>query len=92
MDYTEIRVHLALAEDIVLVANERLIHQRSLVARMDENGTDATLARHLLRTFEESFALHLLHCDRLRAVLEASEDKGVWNTVVADSRASSNDE
>jgi hypothetical protein len=94
MDPTEIRAHLALAEEILLVANERLIHQRALVARMDETGFDATLARHLLRTFEECFALHLIHCERLRGVLEASGDTNAWSAVVPDPRAlaSSNDE
>jgi hypothetical protein len=71
MDHALIREHLAFAEELVAAANEHLAKQRAIVAELERRRLDASLARTLLRVFEDGYALHVLHCERLRAELDA---------------------
>lgn len=75
MERALIREHLAFAEELVALANEHLAKQRAIVAQLERHRLDASLARKLLRVFEDGYALHVLHCDRLRAELEADGDE-----------------
>ena len=73
MDRALIREHLAFAEQQLDAADEHLAKQRAIVAQIERNKLDASLARKLLRLFEDGYALHVLHRDRLRAELDGAE-------------------
>lgn len=54
------------AECTVQLATDHLSAQRELVARLNARGRDIRAAVVLLRTFEQSFMLHIAKRNRLR--------------------------
>lgn len=74
MDRALVREHLAFAEQLTAATDEHLARQREVVARLERLHCDSTLARKLLRLFEDGYALHVLHCERLKAYLDEDRD------------------
>jgi hypothetical protein len=72
VDETMLRDHLRLAERHVAEGTEHLRRQRAIVAGMEREGQDASLARDTLALFEKSQATHLADRDRLRAEIHAA--------------------
>ncbi len=57
---------LADAEGHVTEGEQTLAHQRQIVARVEQDGHDASTARELLAIFEETLAMHKADRERLR--------------------------
>ncbi len=65
MDRAIILEHLARAEEHVVLAQEHVQQQRDLVARLEHDGHDTTMARALLEQFERLLEMHVGDRDRL---------------------------
>jgi hypothetical protein len=65
MDKATIREHLARAEANVLLGWTHIAQQRALIVKLDHDCIDATLAREVLKTFEEMQSAHVADRDRL---------------------------
>jgi hypothetical protein len=61
--------HLAMAERYVVDGERHVDRQRELIGELKRDGHDTVLATQLLRSLEESQALHIADRDRLRKVL-----------------------
>jgi hypothetical protein len=75
VDRAFIEAHLAQAERTISEGERHQARQRELVARLEEDGHDATQARELLALFEEMQTLHIAHRDRLRDELAQPEHR-----------------
>ena len=64
-----VRKHLAQAEIDVAAGTEHVERQREILAELGRDGHPTTQAEQLLRTFEDSLALHIEERDRLRKEL-----------------------
>jgi hypothetical protein len=73
MDKVMIRDHLALAEEHVQLGLFHIAKQHAIIAELERDGLDATLAREVLATFEEMQGAHVADRDRLKAELEAAD-------------------
>jgi len=69
------REDLARAERHLALAQGHVQRQREIVAELLRDGHDVTLSRDILRTFEESLALHAEHYDRLLKLHSAARDQ-----------------
>ncbi len=76
MDRAVILEHLAQAEEHVVLAQEHVQQQRDLVARLEHDGHDTTMARALLEQFEKFLAMHISDRDRLAKELAAPQGDG----------------
>jgi hypothetical protein len=61
--------HLAAAERHIEEAERHILCQRGLVAQMEREGHDTTVANRLLRRFEEMLCMHIADRERLRKEL-----------------------
>ena len=57
-------------------AAERIQQQRELIARLEAQGRDTTMAKSVLDLFEQSYALHEVILMRLRQQLERDDSTG----------------
>jgi hypothetical protein len=73
MDKVMIHDHLALAEEHVQLGLVHIAKQHAIIAELERDGLDATLAREVLTTFEEMQRAHVADRDRLKAELEAAD-------------------
>jgi hypothetical protein len=73
-DRTMLLEHLAQAERHVAEGERDIARQREIIAELERDGRDTTLARALLEQFEEVELLHIEGRDRLRKELE--DDSG----------------
>ena len=64
--------HLAQAERHVAEGERHIIEQRARIAEAERGGLNTTIAKELLRTFEQTQALHLADRERVRAELSES--------------------
>jgi hypothetical protein len=78
MDRAYLEEHLTQAEEIVSQGAQHIARQKTLVARLESAGYDASSARDLLRVFELLQISHIEHRDRLR------RDLGVRDPFVKD--------
>lgn len=69
MDKATLQRYLAKAEERVVLGEEHIARQRAVLARLAGDGHDTTRAEELLRTYEESQALHVADRDRLAVEL-----------------------
>ena len=74
MDPALISDHLAAAEGHVAEGLAHLNHQRSIIAELERDGHDATLARELLATLEETQAMHIVNRDQLAEELRLAKE------------------
>jgi hypothetical protein len=75
VDRALIESHLAQAERNISEGERHLARQRELVARLEQDGHDATQARKSFALFEELQALHIAHRDWLRNELAQAEHR-----------------
>lgn len=61
--------HLAMTEQHIAEGRKTIARQEQLVADLDRDGHDTTMALALLRQFQVTMAAHIDHRDRLRAEL-----------------------
>lgn len=73
MDKAMIRDHLAQAEEHVALGLTHIAKQHAIIAHLERDGIDATLARDLLATFEDMQKSHVADRDRLAKELWALE-------------------
>jgi hypothetical protein len=71
MDRAMLKVHLDMAERHVLDGERHIARQRKIVAELERDGHDSDHATRLLRSFEQTQALHVADRDRRRKVLAA---------------------
>jgi hypothetical protein len=57
MDHAQEQEHLRKADADIAGARERIERQRTLIARMEENGHNVTTAKALLQTMRETLAV-----------------------------------
>ncbi|MDK1373502.1 MULTISPECIES: hypothetical protein [unclassified Sinorhizobium] len=57
--------HLAEAERHLAEASRHVENQRRIVAELERDGLDASLAHEVLETFEQSYVAHKMELDRL---------------------------
>jgi hypothetical protein len=69
MDRAMLEDHLAAAERHIEEAERHILCQRGLVAQMEREGHDITVANRLLRRFEEMLCMHIADRERLRKEL-----------------------
>jgi hypothetical protein len=69
--------HLRQARAHVELGKEHVIRQRALVERLERDGHDGTMARLLLRTFEETQGMHLADVDRLVGELAEFDNRRI---------------
>lgn len=69
MDRTSLREQLALVEQNVRDGERHIEQQRRLVDRLQRAGHDASTARELLRSYQQSLSMHVATRDRLRQEL-----------------------
>ena len=55
-----------MAERHVAAGERHIVHQHEIIDDLLRRGRDPAVARELLRTFQESLAMHLDHRDRIR--------------------------
>jgi hypothetical protein len=72
MDRVLAREHLAQAERHVAEGERHIAEQRARIAEAERNGLNMTVAKELLRTFEQTQELHVADRDRIRAELNES--------------------
>src|SRR4051812_49110841 len=70
VDEIMIQDHLDLAEGHVRLGLEHIAKQRVIIAELEGNGLDTSLAREVLATFEGMQKAHVADRDRLRLELE----------------------
>ena len=68
--------HLQQAERHVAEGEQHIARQRKLIAELERDGHDTTLALELLREFERTQASHIESRDRIRANLAGSAGPG----------------
>jgi hypothetical protein len=78
MDRRMLEGHLAQAERHVLKGESHIDRQRQLVAELERDGDDITLATKLLLQFEQLQAMHIADRDRLRQELGAEGRLGTF--------------
>ena len=71
MDLAILSERLAQAERHVAEGVQHIVRQRTIVADLERNGHDTTLARELLAQFQSTQALHIADRDQLKKELEA---------------------
>jgi hypothetical protein len=69
MDKSMLAQHLRLAERHCIEGERILARQRSRVGELRQDRHDTSAAEALLQEFEETQALHLAECDKLRSEL-----------------------
>jgi hypothetical protein len=69
MDRALIEQQLAVAERLVLEAEQNVTRQRERIAQLEGSGFDATMSRDILRQFEQSQAIYIADRERLRREL-----------------------
>ncbi|MBV9113427.1 MAG: hypothetical protein JOY67_11460 [Hyphomicrobiales bacterium] len=67
-----LKQHLAQAESDVVLGTGHVERQRQIIAELERDGHDTEEAEQLLRTFEETLALHVEGRDRLRQELASN--------------------
>ncbi|MBV9434173.1 MAG: hypothetical protein JO137_20310 [Hyphomicrobiales bacterium] len=63
-------LHLSEAEAHVAEGMRHVENQREIIANLERGGHDTFEAEWLLRTFEDTLAMHVAHRDRLRKELD----------------------
>jgi len=66
MDRKILEDNLAIAERHLTLAREHVRRQREIVEKLLRDGHGATLSRQVLKTYEQSLALHAREYDRLQ--------------------------
>jgi hypothetical protein len=66
MDRNTILEHLALAQRHVREAEQHVDRQRQLIAELERDGHDVTLANALLDQMEQLYVMHMSDRDRLQ--------------------------
>ncbi len=74
MDPALISQRLADAERYVAEGLAHLDHQRAIIAELERDGHDATLARELLATLEKTQAIHIANRDQLAEELRLAKE------------------
>jgi hypothetical protein len=77
MDRSMLEEHLRQARAHVELGKEHVIRQQALVERLERDGHDGTMARLLLRTFEETQGMHLADAERLAGELTEFDKRRV---------------
>ncbi len=65
MDIATLERHLAKAEANVREGAQHVRHQREIVAKLEADRLDVSMARHLLSTFERLHHTHVADRDRI---------------------------
>ena len=68
-----LRQTIPVIERHVALGEKHIYDQIELIAKLERDDHDATLAKELLRQFEEIQALHLRHRDRITMELSEGE-------------------
>lgn len=71
MDRATLQQRLAVAESYVAFGGSRVAQQRKMVSDLERDGGSVRLAREILAQFEETYALQVAACNRLRRELVA---------------------
>jgi len=66
MERTLLEQHLAQAEQHVALGELHIAKQLGIIAELERNGHDSTIAKTLLTTFLETKEIHVSDRDRLR--------------------------
>jgi hypothetical protein len=72
MDRELVQEHLHLAERHVAQGAELVERQRRLIEKLESDGHDTTAARTILRTLEDTQAIHVADCERLSEQLNGA--------------------
>ena len=76
MDREHILERIAETERHINLGEQHLARQRQIIAELERDGHDASQARHLLRTFEDTQALHAVDLERLYFELGQADEDG----------------
>jgi hypothetical protein len=73
VDLATIELHLAEAEERVLLGYRHVKRQGEIIAELEREGQDATQSKALLATFQMSLRMHIANRDRLIEELEMAQ-------------------
>ena len=71
MNWIALRRRLTVAEERVGVGANNVARHRRIVAELERDGHDVTLAKEILAELEKAYALQVAACDRIRRELAA---------------------